>query len=66
MENKKARAEIQYHPNKEKLQKRSREFYINLSEDEKIKKKIVILTLEIKKCQTQIEGRKRIYEKLLL
>ena len=35
----KIKKQEQNHPNKEKLQKRSREFYINLSEDEKIKKK---------------------------
>ena len=39
MTNKKIRATNYYQPNEEKLQKRLREFYRNLSEDAKIKKR---------------------------
>ena len=38
MKNKKTKTEKFYSSNNEKLQERSREYYRNLSEDEKIKK----------------------------
>ena len=56
MKNKiKARARNQYQPNKGKLRKTSCKYYRNLSEDEKIKKRNILLTLKIKICQTKIE-----------
>ena len=42
-----------------KLQKRLREFYRNLSEDEKTNNKEIMVTLEIKKYQTQTEKEKK-------
>ena len=40
MENKKAKAKKYHQTNKEKLQERSWEYYRNLPEDEKIRKKL--------------------------
>ena len=62
---KKTRANNYNQTNKENLQERFREYLVNFSEDDKIKKEIM-LTLKIKIYQTQIEKRKRIYEKILL
>ena len=62
---KKTRANSYNQTNKENLQERLREYLGNFSEDDKIKKEIM-LTLKIKIYQTQIEKGKRIYEKLLL
>ena len=65
MNDKKTKAKIYFQANIEKLQKRSREYYRNLSEAEKIKKRNYT-NIRTKKCQTQIEKKKRIYAKLLL
>ena len=62
---KKTRANSYNQTNKENLQERLREYLGNFSEDDKIKKEIM-LALKIKIYQTQIEKGKRIYEKLLL
>ena len=62
---KKTRANNYNQTNKENLQERLREYLRNFPEDDKIKKEIM-LTLKIKIYQTQIEKRKRIYEKILL
>ena len=62
---KKTRSNNYNQTNKENLQERLREYLGNFSEDDKIKKEIM-LTLKIKIYQTQIEKGKRIYEKLLL
>ena len=62
---KKTRANSYNQTNKENLQERLREYLGNFSEDDKIKREIM-LTLKIKIYQTQIEKGKRIYEKLLL
>ena len=58
MGNKKPKTKNYYHANKEKLQKRLREYYRNLSEDEKLEKKIM-LTIEVKICQVKIEKEKK-------
>ena len=42
-----------------KLQERLREYYRNLFEDEKIKKKEIMLTLEIKISQMKTEKEKK-------
>ena len=65
MENEKTRTKSYYQANKEKLLRRSHEYYRNLPEDEKLKAEIV-LTLQISICQTQYRKKKRMYEILLL
>ena len=59
MQNKKTAINC-YQAYKEKLQKRSPEYYRNLSKDEKLKKEI-ILTVKIKMFQTEIEKEKKEY-----
>ena len=59
MENKKVTAKSYYEVKKVKIQKRLLEYYSNLSDDDKIKKKRVMLTLELKHCQAQIEKEKK-------
>ena len=66
MENRKTRAKNYYQTNKEKLQKRSREHYSNLSKKMRKLKKEIMLILKIKIFQVQIEKEERIYEQLLL
>ena len=59
MENKKTRAKDYYQAKlQDKLQKRSREYHRNLSEDENLKREIM-LTIEIKIWQMKIEKEKK-------
>ena len=65
MNDKKTKAKIYFQANIEKLQKRSREYYRNLSEAEKIKKRNYtnIRTTNMSDADRE---KKRIYAKLLL
>ena len=65
MVNKKAKAKNSYPTNKEKILKRSRAFYRNISEDEKNKKEFMLI-LEYKYIRRRQRRKKGIYEKLLL
>ena len=57
------KVKIYYQAKKKKNKKRSQEYYRNLSEEEKIKKEIM-LTWQIKRFQRK-RKKKRIYEKVL-
>ena len=65
MNNKKTKAKIYFQANIEKLQKRSREYYRNLSEAEKIKKRNYT-NIRTKNMSDADREKKRIYAKLLL
>lgn len=62
MENKKTKTKKHYLFNKEKLQKRSREYYGVLT---MLEKKHIILTLEIKICPMQIKKEKKKSHKII-
>ena len=65
MNDKKTKAKIYFQANIEKLQKRSREYYRNLSEAEKIKKRNYT-NIRTKNMSNADREKKRIYAKLLL
>ena len=65
MNDKKTKAKIYFQANIEKLQKRSREYYRNLSEAEKIKKRNYA-NIRTKNMSDADREKKRIYAKLLL
>ena len=54
----KTKAKTYYQANKEKMQKRSRDYNGNLPENEKVKKAI-ILTIKIKICHMFIEKKEK-------
>ena len=63
---KKTRANSYNQTNKENLQERLREYLGNFSEDDKIKREIM-LTLKIKIYQTQIEkGKKDLWKNIII
>ena len=64
MENKKTEAKIFFQANKEKLQKSSREYHRNLSEDEKIKNRNYANIRNKNKSETDRERKKSIRKKL--
>ena len=65
MNDKETKAKIYFQANIEKLQKRSREYYRNLSEAEKIKKRNYT-NIRTKNMSDADREKKRIYAKLLL
>ena len=65
MENKKTKAKNYYQANKEKLQKRSRKYYRNFSEEEKIKREIM-LTIKIEIWQVKVEKEKKNTQKIII
>ena len=65
MENKKTKAKNYYQANKEKLQKRSRKYYRNFSEEEKIKREIM-LTIKTKIWQAKVEKEKKNTRKIII
>ena len=65
MNDKKTKAKIYFQANIEKLQKRSREYYRNLSEAEKTKKRNYT-NIRTKNMSDADREKKRIYAKLLL
>ena len=65
MNDKKTKAKIYFQANIEKLQKRSREYYRNLSEAEKIKKRNYT-NIRTKNMSDADREKKRTYAKLLL
>ena len=65
MNDKKTKAKIYFQANIEKLQKRSREYYRNLYEAEKIKKRNYT-NIRTKTMSDADREKKRIYAKLLL
>ena len=66
MKNKKTKTKNYYSTNNEKMQERSREYYTNLPEDEKIKKikqKKSMLKTEKKNKSGEVRGRKKEYKR---